>query len=372
MKRLVAKLLFCFLIFSLISHRSAAQNLTGIWRGHFTTEGMDQYKFELQIEQKGNRITGVTYSYLSTVFYGKAAATGFFNKGAKTALIQEIKTIEVRMAGSSVSCIQKFLFNYTRSGNEEFLEGTYTSTYEKTDPLMGINRGGNCGGGKIFLRKVTTSDFYVEPFLREKPSKPNNNIARNTTPKAKTPAPKPQTKTTLPSKTTTAKPKTTPAKPTVKAPAPKSKAPETTHQPAAPVVIPPPSNKDVPKTVITELPVIRNRTSDVVQTINVTSNDVTIKIYDNGEIDDDTVSVYLDHKLVLAEKRLTAAPLTYTFTMSEDQPEHTITMVAENLGRIPPNTSLMLVYSGDKRYEVRISTNEQKNAVIRFRYQKPQ
>jgi hypothetical protein len=49
--------------------------------------------------------------------------------------------------------------------------------------------------------------------------------------------------------------------------------------------------------------------------------------------------------------------------------EHEVTMVAENLGRIPPNTSLMIVECGDQRFNVFISSNEQKNAVVRFRYQ---
>ena len=57
--------------------------------------------------------------------------------------------------------------------------------------------------------------------------------------------------------------------------------------------------------------------------------------------------------------------------MDETQPEHELVMVAENLGRIPPNTSLMVVTAGDKRYEVRITSTEQKNAVVRFKYVKP-
>jgi hypothetical protein len=57
--------------------------------------------------------------------------------------------------------------------------------------------------------------------------------------------------------------------------------------------------------------------------------------------------------------------------MDEDDAEHELVMVADNLGRIPPNTSLMLVSAGDKRYEVRITSNEQKNAVVRFVYRKP-
>ena len=57
--------------------------------------------------------------------------------------------------------------------------------------------------------------------------------------------------------------------------------------------------------------------------------------------------------------------------MDEDNSEHELVMVADNLGRIPPNTSLMIVEAGEKRYDVRITSTEQKNAVIRFKYQKP-
>jgi len=39
-------------------------------------------------------------------------------------------------------------------------------------------------------------------------------------------------------------------------------------------------------------------------------------------------------------------------------------MVANNLGSIPPNTSLMVVTTTDKRYEVFISSSEKKNAKV--------
>jgi len=45
-------------------------------------------------------------------------------------------------------------------------------------------------------------------------------------------------------------------------------------------------------------------------------------------------------------------------------------MVAENLGDIPPNTSLLVVRDGEKRYEERIISTEQKNVVINFMYRK--
>ena len=45
-------------------------------------------------------------------------------------------------------------------------------------------------------------------------------------------------------------------------------------------------------------------------------------------------------------------------------------MVAENLGSIPPNTSLMIVTTRDKGYEIFISSTEQKNARVLIDLQK--
>jgi hypothetical protein len=41
-------------------------------------------------------------------------------------------------------------------------------------------------------------------------------------------------------------------------------------------------------------------------------------------------------------------------------------MVAENLGSIPPNTSVMIITTPGNRYEVLISSTEQKNAKVVF------
>lgn len=114
----------------------------------------------------------------------------------------------------------------------------------------------------------------------------------------------------------------------------------------------------------------RSRENELVKTLTLNNDEVVVKLYDNGEIDDDTISVYMDNQLILAHKRLSTVPITVNLKMDEANPEHVLVMVAENLGRIPPNTSLMIVQDGDKRYEVRITSTEQKNAMVRFRYQK--
>jgi hypothetical protein len=41
-----------------------------------------------------------------------------------------------------------------------------------------------------------------------------------------------------------------------------------------------------------------------------------------------------------------------------------LVMVAENLGSIPPNTSLMIINTKNNRYELFITSTEQKNAKI--------
>lgn len=361
---------FCSLVISSIS----AQDMSGIWRGYFVTDSYDHYKFELQIKQSGNSVSGVSYSYLSTVFYGKATLTGSYNKAGKKILIQEIRTVELRMSDGSTACIMKCNFEYSRSGKEEFLEGTYTSKFEK-DGLMN-KKGGDCGGGKVYLRRVANSDFYIEPFLRGKvkpgPVLVNKAPVKNKPADKKTPA---VAVNKAPVKKETTKAKVSP---------PIVKKPPVTPKPVIRIdsSLQKPVTGNFAKTdtairkvkpvVITPAPPdIKNRINELVKTLSISSNQVTVRLFDNGEIDGDTISVYLDNKLMLAERRLTASPLILRFEMNEQQIEHELTMVAENLGTIPPNTSLMIVEAGTQRFEVRITSTEQKNAVVKFRYMKP-
>lgn len=360
----------CLLAFTAGTVKS--QDLTGIWRGYFVTANYDHYKFEVQLRQNGNGVTGVSYSYLSTVFYGKASLTGTYNKVGKKVLIQEIRTVELRMTSNSQACIMKCSFEYSRSGQEEFLEGTYTSKFEKNG-LMN-KKGDDCGGGKVYLRRVTTSDFYVEPFLRGKikPGPVLVNKAPVRTPDKSTP---PVTVNKAPVKKDTVKGKTNP--PLVKKPVPVIKPPvkkdSSILKPVESGIAKTDSamRKIKPAVLIPAPPVIKNRLNELVKTLTIRSNNVIVKLFDNGEIDGDTISVYLDNKLMLSGKRLTASPLVLNFSLDEENSEHELTMVAENLGTIPPNTSLMIVEAGTQRFEVRITSTEQKNAVVKFRYMKP-
>ena len=92
-----------------------------------------------------------------------------------------------------------------------------------------------------------------------------------------------------------------------------------------------------------------------------------LKLYDNGVVDGDTVSVYYDGKLLIDKQRLSEKPIEVTLEL-KDNDLHELTMFAENLGGIPPNTALIVVTAGSKRYELRSSADLKKNAVLLFQY----
>jgi hypothetical protein len=270
--------------------------------------------------------------------------------------------VEVRNLGGGATCLMNYKFSYVKSGREEFLEGSYVGKTEDRINPKNNGKWGDCGGGTVFLRKVTTSDFYVEPFLRNKITTNTDTVVAKAKPKA---VPKTSKKTTA--KTTTRKPSKPVAKTPVKKPAvvEKIKTDMPQRKTTGPIVV----DKQVERPKIFIPTVTRSRKNELVQAFTVTNEEIHIRLYDNGEIDNDTISVYLDGQLILSNKRLSAAPITYTLKMDETNSEHTLIMVAENLGRIPPNTSLMIVQDGDRRYQVSITSTEQKNAMVRFRYE---
>ncbi len=372
MNRTSYKRFLLLLLIPFAGFTSRAQNLTGIWKGYFVSDFGEYYKLEFQINNNSaNFSSGVSYSYLDVRFYGKATMTGSFIKSTGNLKIKEIKTVEVKNVEGNGTCIMNYNLFYSKSGKEEFLEGTFLGKQEVT---KGPNpyKWGDCGGGKVFLRRVSTTDFYIEPFLRNKiknvpiivnqPPLKKDSVKTST---VKTPVKKPVVKTnTAPVKKPVVTNKLPVTKPITKTNIPPVKKPviDTTQKITKPVVkvtAPPVKTPDVLKT----------RTNELVKVVIVHDPEVTVKLYDNGEIDGDTISVYLDKKLVLSSKRLTANPLIVKFKIDDDM-EHELVMVAENLGRIPPNTSLMIVETGGQQFDVRISSTEQKNAMVRFKYQK--
>jgi hypothetical protein len=112
---------------------------------------------------------------------------------------------------------------------------------------------------------------------------------------------------------------------------------------------------------------LQPRETQVVKTVTVKSADVKIELYDNAEIDHDTVTVLINNKVLLYRQMLTDKPLTIHFNALANA-QYEVVMYADNLGDIPPNTALMMVTSGDQKFEVFLSSTLEKSAAIRFVY----
>src|SRR6185436_3523524 len=154
MNRLITKLFLVILLLIPFAPASSwCQDVTGIWKGYFITESGEYYKLEFQVAQNSSYgVTGVSYSYLDVRFYGKATMTGTFIKTSSSFRIKEIRTVEVKSSMGGGTCIMNYKFNYSRSGKEEYLEGTYLGKYE-SKYASATGTWGDCGGGKVFLRK---------------------------------------------------------------------------------------------------------------------------------------------------------------------------------------------------------------------------
>lgn len=108
-----------------------------------------------------------------------------------------------------------------------------------------------------------------------------------------------------------------------------------------------------------------------IKEIKVDTGTLRLDFYDNAEIDGDSISVTVNNKTVVSHQRLGIRPISLNVKISLDAPEQEVTMIGENLGTIPPNTALLIVTAGNKRYQLFLASSEKKNAQVRFVYEKP-
>jgi hypothetical protein len=114
----------------------------------------------------------------------------------------------------------------------------------------------------------------------------------------------------------------------------------------------------------------KERKVEVQNEIEVAADSIQVDFYDNGEVDGDSISVFFNDKLLGANLKLSTRSIHLDIKLDPEQEVNTLAMFANNLGSIPPNTALMLVYDGEKRYEVRLSSSLDKSGAIRIRKKK--
>ncbi len=107
-----------------------------------------------------------------------------------------------------------------------------------------------------------------------------------------------------------------------------------------------------------------NRSNKIIATYQVSATEIKLELFDNGEIDGDTVTVYHNKQKVIDHQVLGLQPIVFTVKADNANRVHEFTLVANNLGRVPPNTALLRITAGKKTYELFASTNLSQNASL--------
>ncbi len=111
---------------------------------------------------------------------------------------------------------------------------------------------------------------------------------------------------------------------------------------------------------------------DHIKEIKVDTGTIRLDFYDNAQIDGDIITVLLNNQPLASNQKLTAKPITLEIKVDLNNREQEVTMVAENLGDIPPNTALLIITAGNKKYQLYLTSTEKKNAQVRFIYEAAQ
>lgn len=128
--------------------------------------------------------------------------------------------------------------------------------------------------------------------------------------------------------------------------------------------VPPPVSNDK-KNPVTTTAGYETRNMKDVKTISVKNRKITVDLYDDGDVDNDIISLYFNGASVLSKKPLSTNPLSLTLNI-EPGKSNELVLFAENLGNIPPNTALMIINDGATRHEVRLSSDLKNNAEVKF------
>ena len=386
------------------------------------------YIYEVDIiENENHDLNVVTYTNLSGNFSAKAIATGFYSVNTKLVSINETKFEDINIVGDMQACLMMNFLNFTNNRGRGILQGTYISNNEKGTRDCGggkvylekeglikkiansvvktVAKNANTKNAKtpipstsanktttavvskipstIVKSKESSSNIISKPVANSVANNAGNTIPKtNTSTQLKSPAP-----TSINSPVTVKKDEATITSltplnnNTVLANTPVSKV-------ADPVVINISTatkdsdsrkpNNDAKSESLTgnnnpgnnndeTLPwVLLGRENKLIKRLTTSSKKITLDLYDNGTIDNDTIIIYDNNKVIANLKRLSYKAIHVELEFTTGQ--HDIIIVAHNMGSIPPNTALVVLNDANNRQEFFITTTNKVNAKFEFVY----
>lgn len=331
-------------------------NFNGQWRGGFdeATYGLSDYGgdnivYVLELTTEGSKVSGYSYTYFiegNKKYFTICRLSGSLDRATNDLVVTEVERTKFNTPPNFVNCFQTHRLHYEKdSDSVEVLRGTW---------MPAPNQGAGCGSGTTVLSRRIMNRLPLGI-----KTKKNTIVVKSP---VKKPTPKKQI-AAAPRKTTPAIAKKTP---TVKQGIEKNQIVKG-ELPIQENTITKPEISS--STLSTHSPKYESRRKDIVKTITIEQPTFKLDFYDNGEIDGDSISVFYNGKVVLSHKRLSDKPISLTLSLDKNAKENIVTMYAENLGTIPPNTALMVVTDGNKRYEVRIESDLGKSGSVIFEHE---
>jgi hypothetical protein len=379
--------------------------MEGKWKGFFSPNNSPigkVYSYEMDITQgPQGQLTISTYTKLSSDFSAHAYATGSLDKTTQLVHIEEQGFLDLSIQENYTPCLMNNFLMYKNIRGHEIIEGTYTSYNKKTSK--------DCGGGKIYLEKdvpiqklIASEKAAKQKIEKEKAAEKNKVIPSKTITETKTvntllpPAKTNQQKTNTVVNTNTnnsSNPNNNNKLAVVnnKVASNTKSSPENINTAIQNVQINSIQDEPVmeeailnePEDIETEIRIKQGngfqtvpwalvaRENRLAKKITTSSKQFSIDLYDNGTIDNDTIIVYDNKKLLISKKRLSYKAIHLEFTLSEVINEHEIIIVAHNMGTVPPNTALLVLKDGDRRQELFITSTNKMNAKIIVSYTPP-
>lgn len=342
-----------------------AQPVTGVWRGKLQKGGgplQATYKLELKLVKKGDSLLGTSYYYANANNYYRYRVKGYFDARDNAVHWWDDELLAYKSSSSPITL--GFLKNQPLQATADFNcpGGGIMRLDGQAEAENGVDF-------ELHLSKTDGSQFadewdaVIEDYFF---GMADPDIIDSVAAIAASPVQNPRPSVPLPS--VSAPVKTPPAKvekPIAASPAPPTAPPVVAvAPPAAPPEKLPPAPVEPAQTNADKF---RERKKIVNTTIPFSGDSVVLQFYDNAEVDGDSIALFLNGTMLFEHIKLTANAYSITILASQmTLPENELTMVAENLGSIPPNTSFMLAYADGKRFTARLESTANSSAVIRL------
>ncbi len=312
------------------------QMITGIWKGK-----INRQKVEIKLIQKGDSLTGTSYYYESAGHYRRYSIKGYYDPASNEAVWWDDQLLDEKAGRIAVSTpgkmplLSRADFNCP-GGGKMMLDGKATRKENESDQR-----------GDVHLDKKEQADFEDEwDYIIDTYTTGGNDpeLIDSIEGLSRYPLAEPVAIAEEPQKTVplASMPKPAPDKP----------------GPAA--------GKAIPAYNPTIEEKFSSRQKLFIKEIPVAGDSVELRFFDNAEIDGDSISLFLNDKLLFQHIRLTAVAYSIKLPVQELQESNELVMVAENMGSIPPNTSYMVAIVNGQRQDAYLASTEGSSAMIRL------